>query len=162
MRTISCALVIAATWGASASAVEKVPTSQRCLQAIAAFAADPAGPRALDEGKIIIAFAQGNDAVTVNLDEKLAPFITDPLAAEVKARLLAAYVAGNVKAQLEKGKPGDQPYPASLFLIKTYGQLKAADPRLSSPATEKLAALEKKGQLKKYLEELARQAPATK
>jgi hypothetical protein len=66
--------------------------------------------------------------------------------------LLAAFIVGNVESQLLRGlKNRDDAYAGDVQMIQTYRQLQAKNPRLKIPALEKMAEMERRGELKRYL-----------
>ncbi|MBC8104953.1 MAG: hypothetical protein H7Z14_00050 [Anaerolineae bacterium] len=69
--------------------------------------------------------------------------------------LTTAFVAGNVKAQLDSGKNADDPYAGLLSAIKVYEKLRAADASIKVPELDEMIALEKKGELKAWAEKAA-------
>lgn len=72
--------------------------------------------------------------------------------------LLTAFLAGNVKAQLDSGKNADDPYSGLLATIKVYEKLRAADASIKIPEIDEMIALEKKGELKAWAEKAAKAA----
>ncbi|HZE58648.1 MAG TPA: hypothetical protein VE031_12395 [Chthoniobacterales bacterium] len=45
----------------------------------------------------------------------------------------------------------DEPYAGDLQMIQTYRQLQRKNPKLKIPAIEKMAEMEQRGELKRYL-----------
>ncbi len=67
----------------------------------------------------------------------------------LRSLLLAAYFAGNAKAQLISGKVEDMPYPGWLFVIRAYRSIQKKT-EFNLPSIEELAAMEDKGTLERY------------
>lgn len=118
------------------------------LKAIHAFRNDP---HAEENPGVILLYAVNSEAVEIGLGEKVIPWLTgtnEPT--EADRILLAAFIAGNIEAQLQKQHPGDQPYPGALQVIQTYRQLQKDDEIPPIPAVENWIRLESEGKLKTY------------
>ncbi len=150
MKKICGALILLAGFGLAALA-DGLPDRQACQKAIASFVAEPLGPDSISQANTIVVFAKMSKVVTVEFSPESLPWLIDPLKADTKSRLLAAFVAGSVQSQLDNHVNKDDRYAGWLSLISVYNQLKAADVKVTVPSIEKMAALEKKGQLKQFL-----------
>jgi hypothetical protein len=75
----------------------------------------------------------------------------EPASEEEKMALVAAFIVGNVDSQLRNGSRKDGGYAGDLQLIRTYRQLQRGNPQLRVQAIEKMAELEGRGELKRYL-----------
>lgn len=118
-----------------------------------------------DEGsqmaaQALLKFTEDSPDVIVILDERvLAPIITafnreDKAQKEKLDILIASFLGGNAKAQLEKDICTDMPLAGAVSMIKTYKALKKADASMSVPLIEKMIESDGKGELEKYLKSL--------
>jgi hypothetical protein len=74
-----------------------------------------------------------------------------PASKDEQGTLLAAFIVGNLDSQLSHGTKGEDGYAGDLQLIKTYRQLQQKNRTLKIAAIEKMAAMEERGELKRYL-----------
>jgi len=70
---------------------------------------------------------------------------------------MAAYFAGDIKSQLEKRRPADDPYRGWLAAIKAYRQILKKQPDMVIQEMEDLIAKEKDGTLKAAAEKLLKE-----
>ncbi len=69
--------------------------------------------------------------------------------------ILAAYIAGNTLGQLDSGVKGNDPYSATIQVLRVYRHLKANDPTYRVPEIEDLLELHRKGALPAHFSKLA-------
>jgi len=129
-----------------------VITKEIALKAIVIFRDDPLSKDGRAAAAVIIAFVDKNHDVLVGLDRKVFPVFEVPdVSQDERSLLLAAFAAGNVDSQLLRGVKKDDPYAGDLQLIQTYRQLQKKNPKLKIPGIEKMAEMEQRGDLKRYV-----------
>lgn len=135
-----------------AAPADPVITKEIALKAIVIFRSDPLSEDGHAAAAVIIKFVDKNHDVLVALNKKAFPVFGAPgVSQDERSLLLAAFAAGNVDSQLLRGVKNDDPYAGDLQLIQTYRQLQKKNPKLKIPAIEKMAAMEQRGELKRYL-----------
>ena len=77
--------------------------------------------------------------------------------ARVRALLMAAYFAGDIKSQLKKRRPADDPYSGWLAAIRAYRQIQRKQPEIVIPEVEDLISREQAGTLRAAAEKLRRE-----
>jgi hypothetical protein len=128
-------------------------TKSEALKVIDSFIKAPVGPKGQIAAAAILQFAEASEDVTIEFTPKAVPWVKEGKSSETSRILLAAWVAGNVRAQIEKKKNANDSYAGELQVLETYKMLKEKNQNLSIPEVEKLIKLEEKGELKKYLRE---------
>jgi hypothetical protein len=130
-----------------------VPTEQEVRAAIDAIEKDPVAAARTDHLKTVMTFAEESPDVMVMLDPELLPLWankTDPHA----PLLNAAFVAGNVKSQLDSKKNKDDSYAGLQMMFKAYHAIQASEKEYKVEAIDKLEALDKEGKLKEKVEQV--------
>jgi|SRR4051812_39760272 hypothetical protein len=144
-----CCCVCGTATGDSATTISK----EEVRSAISVFRQDPLSPSGRAAGEVVRSFAEKNDSVLLNVNDKIAPFLSNiKLSQEDRALLLDACVVGAVDTQLLKNERKDDPYGAATEMIRVYKQMQKADPNFALPEIDKLVAMETRGELKKYVE----------
>ncbi len=95
-----------------------------------------------------------NDDVVVIVDKQNFPVLHEVHEVEPSRQLLAAFMAANVRAQLESGRPCDCSYEGALAMLSAYQLL----PEFHSPGLDYLAELEVRGELRTYLDRVSRRS----
>lgn len=129
------------------------------LDAIALLERDATGEAAADAAATIMQFGEESEAVLINVADETMPWLKEeasPADGPARAMLTAAYVAGNIKAQLRRRLAEDDPYAGWRFVIDVYRQLKQKEPALSISAAEYLLKQEREGTLEKSANALRR------
>jgi len=142
-----------------ASARAEPVTRREVLAAIAGLENDVTGADAVDAAATVARFGQESDSVLITVGAETLPWVqTDVSEAEAKVRalLMAAYFAGDIKSQLEKRRPVDDPYSGWLSVIKAYRQILRKQPDMVIPEIEELVKKERAGTLKHEADELRR------
>ena len=122
-------------------------------KAIIIFRRTPANQQGSMVRPIILRFARESPDVEVVVSPKVMPWIGDSKAhVQARAVLLTAYVAGNVRSQLDQRKTKDDPMAGTEQVIDTYRQLQLTEPRLRIMEVEKLIELQRHGKLAQHLE----------
>ena len=130
-----------------------VPTEQEVRAAIDAIEKDPLAAAKTEHLKTVMTFAEGSPDVMILLDREVIPTwgnTTDPHA----PLLNAAFVAGNVKSQLDSKKNKDDSYAGLQSLFKAYHAIQAGEKDYKVDAIDKLEALDKEGKLKEKVEQV--------
>ncbi len=124
-------------------------TKEAALRAIDNFIADPTGERALAAMAAFTRFGQISKEVTIEISPEVTPWIVDKSdpQAVVRSRLVAAYIAGNMRAQLQRGVAQDDPLAGWLQTIETYKRMQAANKELKIPEIESLISEQRAGAL---------------
>jgi hypothetical protein len=143
------------------AAARAEPVSRReVLAAIAVLDKDVTSNEAVDAATVVARFGKESDAVLITVGAETLPWVqTDVPEAEAKVRalLMAAYFAGDIKSQLEKRRPADDPYRGWLAAIKAYRQILKKQPDMVIQEMEDLIAKEKDGTLKAAAEKLLKE-----
>ena len=132
-----------------------VPSKPDALAAIDRFLASP-GPG--DDAKVINRFAEESKDCLVSISPNVLPWVTRDPAYKYHGALLTAFIAGNVRSQLQSGKVEDDAYAGTLAVIQAYNKLRERDKDFTAPEIEKQIALEKTGELKAHIEKAAAEA----
>ncbi len=148
-------LLLLTAAGASAQSPE-VPSRREVLAAIATLEDRFLSPEAIRAAEVVTRFVELSEDCLIVLDPEAIPWaedgeITDSEDPETMLRslLLAAYFAGNTKAQLDSGKVEDMPYPGWLFVIRAYKSIQEKT-AFSIASIDELVAMEEKGTLERY------------
>jgi hypothetical protein len=155
MRLFTVALIAALTVVGTAAGQNEPKTISKDIaqKAIELFCTDPLSTDADGAAAVIIKFAQDSPKVEVNLTPKACPWFRDKAnPVKYSAKLLGAYVAGNVKSQLASGQTKNDSYAGVLQVIATYHQLQKREPDFKLPEVEHLIELANQKKLKEYLE----------
>jgi hypothetical protein len=136
----------------TAAPADPVITKEVALKAIGLFRDDPLSEDGRGAAAIIVTFVDKSHDVVVGLSKKVFPVFDAPGVSKKETNaLLAAFIAGNLDSQLLRGVKKDDPYAGDLQMIQTYRQLQQKNPKLKIPAVEKMAEMEQRGELKRYL-----------
>jgi hypothetical protein len=138
----------------SPAAEPGLPISKETVRtAIELFRQDPLSPRGRAAGEIVRSFAEKSDEVIVQVNPKVAPFLNNlTIPSEERTLLLDAFVVGNVDSQFLHNEKKDDPYAGVSEVIETYRQMQKGNTALSLPEIENFIGLEKRGELKKYVD----------
>ena len=130
-----------------------VPTEQEVRAAIDTIEKDPLAAAKTDHLKTVMTFAEESPDVLVMLDPELLPLWANK--SDPHAPLLnAAFVAGNVKSQLDSKKNKDDSYAGLQIMFKAYHAVQASEKGYMVEAIDKLEALDKEGKLKEKVEQV--------
>ncbi len=120
-------------------------------QALAAYAKFKAAPEQnLNEAPTFLKFMQGGGAHTV-LESKLLFWMYQDYPPDVQAVLYAAYMGGNLEAQLVTAKQGDDPAAGMQAVLAAYSALKSTHPTLTLPPLDELIAAQHEGRFAQAL-----------
>jgi hypothetical protein len=152
MAFLLTGLVALAPTLCTAAASDRVITKEIALKAIVIFRDDPLSKEGRAAAALIVTFIDKNHDVVVELNKKAFPVFDAPgVSQDERALLLAAFAAGNADSQLLRGVRKDDSYAGDLQLIQTYRQLQRNNVKLKIPSIEKMAQMEQRGELKRYL-----------
>jgi hypothetical protein len=158
IRRIACLFLTASLVLAAAKAE---PVSRReVLAAIAVLENDVTSTEAVGAATVVTRFGKESDAVLINVGADTLPWVQTNVPeaeARVRALLMAAYFAGDIKSQLDRRRPVDDPYSGWMAAIKAYRQILHKQPDMVIPELEDLIKKEKAGQLKTDAERLRRE-----
>ena len=142
-------------------AAQAEPVSRReVLAAIAVLEKDVTSADALKAAATVTRFGKESEAVLITLGPETLPWVQADVPgpeATIRAMLMAAYFAGDIKSQLEKRRAEDDPYRGWLAVIKAYGQIRQKQPEVVIPEVEELVKKEQAGTLEQEAEELRQQ-----
>ena len=150
------ALVLFVTSAGVRAQAPEVPSRREVLAAIATLEDRFLSPEAVRAAEVVTRFVELSEDCLIVLDPEAIPWAEDSELASADDRgtmlrslLLAAYFAGNTKAQLDSGKVEDMPYPGWLFVIRAYQSVQErTEFRIAS--IEEFMAMEEKGTLERF------------
>lgn len=145
MRMLSVVLLLILLLPASLRAASG--SEMKSLAVLNLFLADPLEGSPAEVLKIV-----ENSPREVELSNKYLPWIATENRPQGHELLLAAFMAGNLKAQIEKNSPDPQPYAGVLAIIDVYRKIQAYKPGFEVASVDHFIALEKEGKLKAYIE----------
>jgi hypothetical protein len=111
----------------------------------------------------ILKFSLESDDVIVDLGSDSVPWcdvkkgITELSNSGERGLLLAAYLAGSVKAQLGSGKQDPNPYQGWVSMLRVYKAIRIRE-GVRIPEVENLLVLQMKGSLEQYASDAARRS----
>lgn len=137
---------------ASPGQQSKQPISKDAvLKAIALFREEPASEQGRGAASIILRYGQESAVVEVVISPKFLPWLGAKPTPKHSDTLMAAYLAGTTRAQLESGRTKNDAVAGTEQVIETYQKLKISDPSLRIPDVEKFIQLKAQGKLAGYL-----------
>lgn len=157
LRTIGLLLIV--LLGVARMTAEPV-TRREVLAAIAVLEKDVTSSDALKAAETVTRFGKESETVLITIGTETMPWVqSDPPESEVPVRvmLMAAYFAGDIKSQLQKRQPVDDPYSGWLATITAYRQIRKKQPEMVIPEVEELIKKEQTGTLKQEAEDLRQQ-----
>ena len=157
LRTIGLLLIV--LLGVARVTAEPV-TRREVLAAIAVLEKDVTSSDALKAAETVTRFGKESETVLITIGTETMPWVQpDPPEPEVpvRAMLMAAYFAGDIKSQLQKRQPVDDPYSGWLATITAYRQIRKKQPEMVIPEVEELIKKEQTGTLKQEAEDLRQQ-----
>ena len=145
----------------AAAVGQAAPTRDEALSAIATIEKDILSVAAVEAARTITQFSEESEEVMFMIGPDTIPWVMAERAPDktddtIYAMLLAAYFAGNAKAQLLAGKTADDPYRGWLATIKAYRQFQTKR-SIVIPSLEKFSEMEAAGSLKAHAREVKAQ-----
>lgn len=165
-RTLICTAALALALATPVFASPPI-TSSEVMDAIRTFDTNASGsmtvtaragdPNTLVIGasNIILRYVLESDDVVVDLGNDAVPWcdvkkgLADLPNSGERGLLLAAYLAGSVKAQLDSGRQNANPYPGWLAMLRIYRSVKIRE-GITIPEVEGLLARQIDGSLESY------------
>lgn len=126
-------------------------TPEITLKAIQLYKNDPTTDDALGALSIATNFAEQSEQVFVTIDAKFLPFKLGNIDKDVEARMIGAFVAGNIEYQLMHKIRQDSPLEGILLELYTYKKLKEKGLFPENDNFEKWLQWEKEGELRQRL-----------
>lgn len=143
---------------ANLARAEDSPSDADTLKAIETICQNPASSEAKTAVKTVYAVAAQTNRVTVSIPPEVTPWLRavpkTTVPTETTHILRQAYVAGNLRSQIQSHKKGNDVYAGFVQEIATYKLLKKEDPSLKIAGLEKLSEMEAGGQLKTFVDSL--------
>lgn len=119
------------------------------LQLIKIHERDPISERGVAARAVILEFADKSDSVLINISERAMPWEADPRTPDAAKRVLTgAYVAGNVRSQLERKVNTNDSMAGWTAVFRAYEALRKHSRGIRIATIEALIEEEKNGQLK--------------
>ncbi|MBS0657978.1 MAG: hypothetical protein JSR82_07000 [Verrucomicrobia bacterium] len=119
------------------------------LQLIKIHERDPISERGVAARAVILEFADKSDTVLINISERAMPWEADQRTPEAARRVLTgAYVAGNVRSQLERKVNANDSLAGWASVFRAYEALRKHSRGIRIASVEALLEEEKNGQLK--------------
>jgi len=144
------AVVVAITVAAVALAAETQISEKTVRSAIESFLQNPAA--SADPELTIVRFMEKNNAVQIIINPNgCYSWILDNKKYEHTVDLMIAFMAGNIRSQLDSGVYRNDPYSGLLAVFRVYRHLKKANPEWSIPEAENLLELHRQGKLMEHL-----------
>lgn len=134
---------------ASSGASEPAAEDADIRQAIDTFIDDP---KQGDPGKIM-RFTNASPRVLVVFRQSILQ--AEGASDDLRSLMLAAFAAGNARAQLEAGKKEDMPVAGVRAMVAVYKKVLAADPSIKNAKLDEYVARDADGSLEGFVKELA-------
>jgi hypothetical protein len=133
-------LVLLLLWIAGSAAQEAAPSVPDARTALAAYAAFRAAPlERLDRSGPFLDYIRDSGAVHIVLDEDLLAWMYQPIDPTYKAALYAAYLGGNMAAQLAAGEHAvDGDIDGMASALEVYTLIRARDAAFTLPLFDTL------------------------
>ena len=138
------------------------PSEADVRRAIATFCDRPLSTEGRIAPKVILEFAEASDAVLITIGPDYVPWIRTDKRYDNSEPLLAAYVGGNVLAQLDSGVKGNDAYSGTIQVFRVYRHLRSKDPSFKVPEIEDQLELHRKGELAVHFAKVAKESKENK
>ncbi len=112
---------------------------------------NPASSAARNSGRVVLEFAESTPDHRVLINLGYLPWAKSRNLPDGSQMLLAAFVAGNLQAQMKKNSSNPEPYAGTLAVIAVYQKMRQANPRFKIPKVEEFIAMEKRGVLRSHI-----------
>jgi hypothetical protein len=122
------------------------------------FLADPTSETGSDAASAIAVYVNESKAVDVQISTKVCVWVLSGAEQDTKEKLLAAFMAGNVRSQLDTGTKRDDSYSGIVQALRVYRALKAQNPSLKEAGMERFATMQAKGELNQHILDLRAEA----
>lgn len=128
-----------------------VVSEAKVQKAIDVLLEKPFSPAGRDAGKVILEFVGTSPDYCVEINLGYLPWSGDRDLPRGSQMLLAAFVAGNLRAQIQKGSSQPDPYAGALAVIRVYRELSKQVPDFKIPKVEEFISMERRGVLRSYV-----------
>ena len=108
-----------------------------------------------DRAGKIMKFAQDSEDVSIVLDDQVLSWMTHRPKYEQADLLMAVFVAGDVRSQLDSGKNADDSYAGLQEVFRIYREMQQNQAGLKLPEIDALIEKDKAGTLKPFLADRA-------
>jgi hypothetical protein len=136
-KTLLCGLLMLLCSSVAAQQEQLIHRAE-AMTAYESFHADPVNK--LDVAPTFLKFIETDGEAHIVLDPTLTAWMYEDHVAEARAVLYAAYMGGNMQAQLLGISDGDDPIKGMESVLHAYGELKKKYVDLSIPLLDSLAA----------------------
>jgi hypothetical protein len=147
---IVLALVIALAAGAPAEEPKEIITKDMIRKVIAIFREEPGSERGRGAASLIVRFAEESPEVEVSVSPAVLPWMKANPAPKYGDILLAAFMAGTIRSELDRGVVKSDAVAGTEQVIETYQKLKKTNPTLRIPEVETFIQLQAQGKLKEH------------
>lgn len=130
---------------------DESPSTGAVLEATEKFANDPLFRNGNAAMKTIVRFVESNEDYRIVFNAKLHSWITAKPESKYAEQLMLAFIAGNLKAQLETGITTDDTYSGLVFMFRVYKNIKMLDKELTNNVIEKQIEAYRAGNLSDYI-----------
>jgi hypothetical protein len=134
-----------------------MPTVKEVRAAIDAIERSPLTAQEAGHIGTVMAFAQESPDVIILMDPELTAFAGNQ-ADKHAPLLMSAFIAGNIKGQLNNKKAKDDSYSGLQTVFKVYHVIQASEKEYKNASIDNLEALDKQGKLKAKVEEAQKKA----
>jgi hypothetical protein len=135
----------------SAPPPPQLPDKATVIEMVDYIEAQPLSPLADVARQDVVYYANYSDDVHVIIDTNILPWIKQ---SEWSDLLLASYIAGNVRSQLQRNKRENDTYAGLTLMILAYNELRKNDPNIRIAEIDKQIQLLKEDKLKAYVTEM--------
>jgi len=144
--------------GSSSGPVDSSPSAEPMskeqtdtLAAVEAFLSDPQNA----DPEPITRYMNDSPDVMVVIEQELTGDDKATMTEEESALLLVGFIAGNIKAQILRGRKENDPVGGVRGMLAVYAALQASSPSLSSPKLDDFAKHEAAGTLEEHVEKIS-------
>lgn len=149
MRSLLAVLILLLIYPAFAQAddYKRTITAETALKAVQLFKSAPLGPDAEGALAVVLNFAEHSDLVTVQVSRKYLPWQFEAVEQKINAKLLGAYISGNLEHQLNNNINKNSPLEGIRLVLHVYQLLLADGQMAENTNLETWIALDKEGKL---------------
>jgi len=154
MKTVAATVLLTLLSVAAAETLQ-APALPSAAEALAAYKEFNAAPVAgLRAAQTFVDFIRGTGEIHIVLNENLLSWMYKDFDPQSKAVLYAAFLGGNMRAQLEDGESSNGDVAGMLSAVAAYRALQAQNANFSLPFFERLLSAETNGDLTLKLNQL--------
>lgn len=127
------------------------PSEARVRKNIENLLRNPMSDSAREAGAQIIEYAGKSSDYHIELKVGYMPWVKDRGLPKGSQMLLAAFVAGNLREQMQKNSSRPEPYAGVKAALEVYEKMKRSDDSFRIAAAEKFLAMERQGALRAHI-----------